>query len=93
MGRTSNNRYLLGEMTGVEKSQFEEQYFTNNDSFEMLLIAEEELIDEYIRGTLPQEKQQQFEQHFLSYPQHKQRVEFARTLMEWVSRQKWRWRY
>lgn len=73
-------RYLLGQMGPDEQAALEEQYLTDPDVHDQLRAAERDLIDQYVRGELPDAAE--FERHFLSSPQRRQRVEFARALMQ-----------
>jgi hypothetical protein len=77
-------KYLLKELSEAESIEFEEQYFENQDLFEQLLVVEDELIDDYVRGVLPKEIKERFEKYFLTTPKRQQRVEFARVLLEKV---------
>lgn len=81
-------RYLLKDLPDVEKSSFEEEYFENQEVFEYLLVVEDELIDEYVKGLLPIEIQEKFEKNFLTTTKRQQRVEFARMLIKKVEDEK-----
>lgn len=68
-----------------ERERLESEYFTNDDAFEEMLTAEDDLIDAYARKELSAEEQQQFEQRFLKSPAVRERVQFARTLAGFVA--------
>jgi hypothetical protein len=74
-------RYLLGIASEQEQRQLEERYFADDESFEELLIREEELIDDYLRGALSSQKRERFEQSYLASPERRRRVEFAGGLL------------
>lgn len=78
-------RYLLGELPEDEEIEFEQDYFADNDCYAGLLIVEDQLIDDYVYGELSEHERKQFEKHFFSSPQRRERVEFARTLKEFIS--------
>ncbi|MGA9994115.1 MAG: hypothetical protein WBP93_01820 [Pyrinomonadaceae bacterium] len=78
-------RYLLGELTEPEQKQIEENFLADDNYFEQILIVEDDLIDAYARGQLSPAEREQFEKSFLTNPQRRQRVAFARTLMQAVS--------
>jgi hypothetical protein len=78
-------RYLLGELPEQEQIQLEEQYFGDDDWFEQLLASEEELIDDYVQGLLSQRERERFEKYFLTTPQRRERVEFAKTLQRYAA--------
>ena len=55
-------------------------FFVDDSKFEALAIAEDELIDAYIRNELSPEEQQQFKSNLLNSPRIRERVNFARAL-------------
>jgi hypothetical protein len=78
-------RYLLGELSAEEQAKLEDEYFTQDNSFEQLLAIEDELIDAYVRGKLPERERTLFETHFLSTPKRRERVAFARELLRAIA--------
>jgi hypothetical protein len=74
-------RYLLGQVSQEERDSFEDQYLADDDLFEELITAENDLIDSYVRGGLSKAEQGQFESHFLNTPERRERVGFARSLV------------
>lgn len=73
-------RYLLGQVSPEERAGLEGQYLDDDALFHELIAAENDLIDDYVRGKLgPQEKP--FEEGFLSSPERRERVEFAKSLL------------
>ena len=79
-------QYLLGTLSPVDKANFEEDYFTDHELFEEMEIAEDELVDAYIRKDLSEDDLNKFETNLISSPRLTQRVEFARTLAKSISR-------
>jgi hypothetical protein len=73
-------RYLLGELSEDERARFQDNYFADNDLFEELLVVEEELIDDYVRGGLSAKERQQFVERFMSTAEGRERIEFSRVL-------------
>jgi hypothetical protein len=80
-------RYLLGGLAAEEQLALEQQLMTDQDLFDRLLRAEEELIDEYARGQIPNEEKQAFESSFLGNSQRLQDLQFARALRRYVAKQ------
>ena len=78
-------KHLLGSLTEEELSRAEERLLADDDYFELLTIMEEELIDDYISGDLTDEDRKQFEAHFLSTPERREKLRFAQTLKEYIS--------
>src|SRR5512132_4115643 len=84
-------RYLLGNLTEDEQVQLENRAFADADYLGVLEAAEADLIDTYVRGELSQPDRRSFEFRFLTSPQRRSKVEFARALAaltaEWKARQ------
>lgn len=77
--------YLLGlfeSEPGAER--VEERMLTDEDYFEELTVAEDELIDQYLSGALNPDERRAFEQNFLCSPEHEARLNFARTFNSYV---------
>lgn len=71
-------RYLLGTLSEGERERLEEQYFSDDAQFEEIEIAEEELIDRYVREELAASDNAQFEQSLAGSARLRERVEFAK---------------
>jgi anti-sigma factor RsiW len=77
-------RYLLGWLEPEEQERLEKQLLTNDEYFEELLAAEDELIDSYVRGDLSEPERESFAQHFLAASERRQKLSFAETLHRYV---------
>src|SRR5215470_8373346 len=77
-------RYLLRDLPEQERMEIEDRYITDGDIYEQLLVAEDELIDDYVRGELSARDRELFERNFLTSPGRRERVKSARTLMKFV---------
>lgn len=75
-------RYLLGELSEDQTDRLEEQYFTDDETFDRLLIAKADLIDHYLHGQLDEEQTNQFESFFLKSPDHCREVAVVRSLIK-----------
>jgi hypothetical protein len=75
-------RYLLGNLSEDEKIRMEDAFFADDSKFEDLELAEDELIDAYVRNELSPEEQQQFKAKLLGSKRLRERVNFAGTLAE-----------
>ncbi|HKE57455.1 MAG TPA: hypothetical protein VKB46_12155 [Pyrinomonadaceae bacterium] len=73
-------RYLLGELDEKEQVEIEDHAFQDEQYMQSVLTVESDLIDEYIRGEIPADRINQFENHFLASAERRDKVEFARTL-------------
>jgi len=81
--RTTLRRYLLGELCAEERARLEERYFKNDDLFEEMEMAEDELIDAYLRGHLSKSESRLFEENYLSSQRRRHKVGLARELLEY----------
>jgi hypothetical protein len=80
----SIKQYLLGELPHDRMKNIEERLLADGEFFEELLVAEEELIDQYLGGTLSKAERALFEKHFLSSPERRQQLRFARAFRRYV---------
>jgi hypothetical protein len=74
--------YLLGTLEADQRSALEERILCDPQVYEQLLIAEKELIDEYVAGSLSKLEQHQFETHLLNTAERQKNLRFGRLLKE-----------
>jgi DNA-directed RNA polymerase specialized sigma24 family protein len=75
-------RYLLGVVGDTERRAVEEQFFAPDADLNVLLQAEDELIDDYVRGTLSTSDRRLFESNFLCTRRRRQRLELVQSLVQ-----------
>lgn len=75
-------QYVLGTLPDAERARLEERYFSDDAEFEEIEIAEEELIDRYVRGELSTSDRSAFEQAIARSPRLMERVEVAKLFAE-----------
>ncbi len=80
----SLKKYLLGELTESRQQDLEEQLMTSNECFEKLLVAEDKLVDEYVRGTLSAREEARFNDCFLCTPERNLMLRFSRSLHKYL---------
>lgn len=86
-GREWMVQYLLGEVRDEEeRARFERRLLADENLYEQLLIAEDELIEAYLSGELSGSDKARFEEHFLGTPRCRERVENLRALREALTR-------
>ena len=73
--------FLLGELAEAERDEFERDFFTDARVFERLVVAETDLIDDYVRHRLSPEIEERFERHYLADPHRRARVDVADALV------------
>jgi hypothetical protein len=78
-------RYLLGLLEQDEQRQLEERLLSDTEYFEELLVAEDELVDEYIEGALSEGEREKFEHYFLATPERQRKLSFARALKNHIT--------
>ena len=78
-------KYLLGTLDGDRKSQLEERILSEPNVYEELLVTEEELIDQYVAGSLTGIEHLQFETNFLVTSERQKHLRFARLLKRYVN--------
>jgi cell division septation protein DedD len=78
-------RFLLGDVSDAERAQIEDRFLASDDFHQELLLAEDDLIDAYVRGELPANDRALFARSYLNSPARSERLEFARRLSHTVS--------
>jgi CHAT domain-containing protein/tetratricopeptide (TPR) repeat protein len=78
-------RYLLGQLGDSAREEIEQQIIVDEDLFEELLVAEDELIDEYLSDRLNAGERTAFEQHFLATPERHDKLKFGRAFNRYLS--------
>ncbi len=78
-------QYLLGQLTPDQQREVEGRLLTEDDFFEELEIAEDELIDERLAGKLTETERAGFEQSFLAAPERQENLRFSRILGRHIS--------
>src|SRR5262245_5237986 len=73
-------RFLLGELGDAERIQVAGRSFLDDDLFDRLLEAENDLVDRYVKGELTSRERELFEQGVLHREPIRQKVAFARSL-------------
>lgn len=76
--------YLLGTLTDEETERLERRLMTEDQSFRELLIGEDDLVDDYLRGHLSKEDRIRFASRFLSTPDRQLKLRFAAILQEYM---------
>jgi hypothetical protein len=76
------NKFLLGQLSEDERAAVEDRIISDDDFFERLLVAEDEMIDAYTADELSAGERKLFETQFHSAPHNLERLEFAKTLRQ-----------
>ena len=62
----------------------EQRVMTDSECMRDLHVAEDELVDDYVDGSLSDDQKARFEEHFLCSPERRQKLDFARALQDYV---------
>lgn len=73
-------RYLLGDLPEAARDDLEARLLADENAFQATLAAEDDLVDDYARGALPDAERRAFEEHLLPRPGMARRLAFARSL-------------
>lgn len=65
-------------------TELEERILSDDGFYEELLIAEDELIDQYLLGALSEAEQHSFVSHFLITEERREKLRFAKTLRKYL---------
>ena len=74
-------RYLLSDLPEEEQSVLEQEFLADGSLFEQVWEAENQLIDNYVRGQLTSVEKDLFERNYLASPVHRQRLAFAENFV------------
>lgn len=80
-------RFLLGEMSETERSAFEARFVADESLFAQIGVAEDELTESYVRGTLSPAEKTTFEREFLSTGPRRRRVAFTRAMLDKINKE------
>src|SRR5260370_4312611 len=76
--------YLLGQLQEAEQIAIEDRFLMDDDYFERLEMIEDELIDDYVTGTLSEPDRQAFSAHFLAAPERNKKLKFALAMTKYA---------
>lgn len=79
--------YLLGNLDAERRAAIEESILCDPGVYEELLVAEEELIDQYLTNNLSPSERQHFDTHFLITAERQKNLRFGRLLRRYLNSQ------
>jgi hypothetical protein len=77
--------YLLGTASEAERAAIDRSLLTDNQTLDEVSLAEDELIEAYLRQELLPTEQTQFERFFLADPERQQKLRLARALHRYAN--------
>src|SRR5690242_8835376 len=72
-------RYLLGTASDAEQEVIDLWLLSEQDAYELLTAAEDDLIDDSLAGRLTRDDLQRFHDHFLMAPERQRKLQFSRA--------------
>lgn len=86
--QNSIRKYLLGSLDDkVEMRQIEEKFLLDDGFAERLAIAEDQLVDDYLDGTLSEPERERFLRFFLLSPENREKLRLIGNLRKYAARQ------
>jgi len=82
--------YLLGIVSEQEQNEIEERYFADDEYFENMLAAEDELVEAYVSGELTRRERKRFDECLLPNTRWQQKVANIQALKRVVNEEKFR---
>ena len=79
---TLARQYLLGTLPREDAARVEREFLSDDEVFEEIEIAEDELIDAYVSGELSDAERSHFESSLRKLPRVAERIKFAKVLNE-----------
>ena len=79
-------RYLLGLLPGKDAERLDELTVADDEMAWRLRVAENDLVDAYVSGTLTGQTRERFESFYLSSEHRRRKVRFARSFLASVER-------
>lgn len=73
-------QFLLGELGEKERGELEQRVLAEAGLRDKLLMAEDDLIEEYLEGSLKGEQREKFLRQFLSIPHQRNKLTIAKSL-------------
>ena len=73
-------QFLLGELSEREREELEQLVLTEEGTRDKVLMAEDDLIEEYLEGSLPGMERERFLRQFLSIPHQRNKLRIAKSL-------------
>jgi tetratricopeptide (TPR) repeat protein len=77
-------RYLIGALGEAEDREVGERLLTDDEYFAHMAVLEDDLIDDYLGGRLPEDEISLFESHFMLSRSHQEKLRFAQSLRKYV---------
>jgi hypothetical protein len=79
--------FLLGKVDDEEKERIESLFVTDSQARERILTAEQDLIEEYLEGSLTTADRERFLSRYAQTPAQQQQLRITKTIKDWAVRE------
>jgi hypothetical protein len=83
MTRAEARRFLLGAVDDSERQQIESLFMVDPETQETILIAEDELVEDYLEGSLSESDTAKFLQQYAHGPQQRRKLRILESIKEY----------
>ena len=84
MTKAGARRFLLGAVDDSERQQIESFFIIDPETQEIILIAEDELVEDYIEGSLSGSEKSKFLEQYAHGPRQRRRLRIAESIREYA---------
>lgn len=84
MTKAAARRFLLGAVDDSERQQIESLFMSDPETNETMLVAEDELVEDYLEGSLSESETARFLEQYAHGPRQRRKLRIAKTLKEYA---------
>ncbi|HKO98589.1 MAG TPA: hypothetical protein VJU86_16445 [Pyrinomonadaceae bacterium] len=84
MTKAVARRFLLGAVDDSEREQIETLFMIDPETSETILIAEDELVEDYLEGSLSESEAAQFLDQYAQGPRQRRKLRIANSIREYA---------
>jgi hypothetical protein len=84
MAKAVAKRFLLGDVDDLEREQIESRLIVDPETEATILIAEDELVEEYLEGSLSASDAAKFLKHYAYGPRQRRKLRIAESIKEYA---------
>jgi hypothetical protein len=84
MTKTVARRFLLGAVDDSERQQIESLFIIDPETKETILIAEDELVEDYLEGSLSESDTAKFLEQYAHGPRQRRKLRIAESIKEYA---------
>jgi len=76
--------YLLGQLSEEQQKELEVWLMTESDAYDLIAVAEDDLIDDWISRSLHRWSEEKFRRHFLMGAERRRKVQFSEAFRNFI---------